>query len=149
MADTTLLKELLNRNIDFTDDEGNVVLHFYSTDKKFTVSSDYTNWININITQIKKKSKYNTMADVKDDYYQGDINDGELKNTMSVLFKLIVKEGCISSITRKYILMIIDNPEFNEDYSENSRYILIVYGVDRIGTMGLKLRVLETFKSTI
>jgi hypothetical protein len=44
---------------------------------------------------------------------------------------------------------IIDNPEFNEDYSENSRYILVLYGIDRIGTMGIKLRVLETFKSSI
>ena len=146
---TDLYNELLNRNIDFTDEEGNVVLHFYSTDKKFTVSSDYTNWIDHNITHIDKKSKYNKLADVKDNYYQGNINDGELKNSMSVLFKMIVKEGCISSIIRKYILMIIDNPEFNEDYSENSRYILVLYGIDRIGTMGIKLRVLETFKSSI
>ncbi len=146
---TDLYNELLNRNIDFIDNEGNVVLHFYSTDKKFTVSSDYTNWIDHTIKHIDKKSKYNKLADVKDNYYQGNINDGELKNSMSILFKMIVKEGCISSVIRKYILMIIDNPEFNEDYSENSRYILIVYGVDRIGTMGIKLRVLETFKSSI
>ncbi len=146
---TDLYNELLNRNIEFLDEELNVVLHFYSTDKNFIVSSDYTNWIDTSITHIDKKSKYNKLADVKDNYYQGNINDGELKNTMAVLFKMVVKEGCISSVIRKYILMIIDNPEFNEDYSENSRYILIVYGIDRIGTMGIKLRVLETFKSSI
>jgi hypothetical protein len=146
---TELYNELLNRNIEFMDDESNVVLHFYSTDRKFIVSSDHTNWIDINITHINNKSKYTKMADVKNDYYQGNINEGELKNSMCVLFKLVVKEGCISSIIRKYILMIIDNPEFNEDYSENSRYILVLYGIDRIGTMGVKLRVLETFKSSI
>ena len=81
--------------------------------------------------------------------YIGVKNEGELKISMCVLFKMIVKDGCMSSIIRKYIIMIIDNPEFNEDYSENSRYILIVYGIDRIGTMGIQLRVLETFKSSI
>ncbi len=146
---TDLYNELLNRNIEFLDEELNVVLHFYSTDKNFIVSSDYTNCIDTTITHINKNSKYNKMADVKDGYYQGNINDGELKNTMAVLFKMVVKEGCISAVIRKYIIMIIDNPEFNEDYSENSRYILIVYGIDRIGTMGIKLRVLETFKSSI
>jgi hypothetical protein len=145
---TDLYNELLNRNIEFTDDEGNVVLHFYSTNKKFIVSSDYTNWVDTNIKQVKNKSKYNKMVDVKDGYYQGDINEGELKISMCVLFKMIVKDGCMSPIIRKYIIMIIDNPEYIDNNLIN-RYYLIIYGIDRIGTMGVQLRVLETFKSSI
>jgi hypothetical protein len=146
MAD--LYQELLNNNIEFTYEEGHIVLQFYSTDSKFIVSSAYTNWVDTNIKQVKNKSKYNKMADVKDGYYQGNINDGKLKNSNAVLFKMIVKDGCISSIIRKYIIMIIDNPEYIDNNLIN-RYYLIIYGIDRIGTMGVQLRVLETFKSSI
>ncbi len=149
MTDTSLFKELLNRNIKFIDEEGNEVLHFYSTDKKFIVSSEHTNWVDINIKEVKNKSKYTRMVNIQDNYYQGDINEGELKNMMCILFKMTVKDGCIASIIRKYIIMVIDNPEYNEDFSNNSKYLLILYGVDRIGTMGIKLRVLEILNSSI
>jgi hypothetical protein len=148
MTNTSLLKELSNRNIEFMNDSGNVVINFYSTDNKYIVSSEYTNCIDQTIKHIKKNQKYTKMANIKDDYYQGDINNGELKNMMAVLFKMKVIEGCIGSIIRKYILMIVDNPEYNDDNTVN-RYILIVYGIHRIGTLGRELRVLEILKSNI
>ena len=149
MTDTSLFKELINRNIDFIDDEGNVKLSFYSTDKKFIINSEHTNWFDNSITHLSKKSKYIKLANIKNDYYNGDINDGELQNMMAILFKVKVKEGCIGSIIRKYIIMIIDNPEYNEDSSDYCKYLLVLYAIDRIGTMGIKLRPIEILKSNV
>jgi hypothetical protein len=148
MTDTSLLKELLNRNIEFIDDNGNIILYFYSTNKKFIVSSIQTNWVDINISQVKKKSIYTKLTNITDNHYQGDINDGELKNMQAILFKMKVRYGCFSIIIKKYIIMIVDNPEYNDDNPIN-RYFLIIYAIDRIGTLGRKLRVLEILKSNI
>lgn len=149
MTDTSLFEELLNRNIDFIDDEGNVTLSLYSSHKNFIINSHHTNWIDIPITHIKNNKKYTKLANIKEEYYQGDIKDGELKNMMTVLFKMEVKEGCFSTIIRKYILMIVDNPEYNDDNTNINRYILIIYGIDRIGTLGRELRVIDILKSNI
>jgi hypothetical protein len=149
MTDTSLYTELLNRNIEFINNEGNIVLNFYSTDKQFIINSEHTNWFDNSIKHLSKKSKYTKLANVKNDYYNGDINDGELQNMMALLFKIKVKEGCIGSIIRKYIIMIIDNPEYNEDSSDYSKYLLVLYEIDRIGTMGIKLRPFDILKSNI
>jgi hypothetical protein len=146
MTDTSLLKELLNSNIDFVDNIGDIVVNFYSTNKNLIVSSIYTNWIDNTITHIKKNKKYTKLANIKDDYYEGNINDGKFKNMEAVLFKMKVREGCIGSIIKKYIIMIIDNPEYNDDNMIN-RYFLIIYIIDKIGILGRKLRVLEILKS--
>ena len=148
MTDLTLFEELINSYIEFIDENGDSVLHFYSTPKKFTINSEQTNWIDIKIECVSKKSKYNSMADIIDNTYQGNIHEGELKNMEAVLFKMEVKQGCFSSIIRKYILMIIDNPEFNEDNIVN-RYFLVIYAIDRIGTFALKLRFIEILYSNI
>lgn len=148
MTNLSLFEELINRNIEFIDDNGNIILYFYSTNNKFIVSSIQTNWIDNTITHIKKNQKYTKLANIKNNIYEGNINDGKLKNMQAILFKIKVTSGCFSTIIRKYILMIVDNPEYNDD-NQNNRYFLIIYAIDKIGTLGSELRVLEILKSNI
>ena len=61
MTNLSLFEELINRNIEFIDDDGNIILNFYSTPKKFTINSEQTKWIDIKIECISNKSKYNSI----------------------------------------------------------------------------------------
>jgi len=158
MTSLTLFEELINRNIKFIDDNDDTVLHFYSTPTKFTINCEQTNWVNMKAEYLSKKSKYlskkskyYSLANIKDNLYNGDIFDGELKNMSAVLFKIKVRDGCLASIIRKYILMIIDNPEFNDYNPENTenRYYLVIYAVDRIGAYNISLRFIDILKSNI
>jgi hypothetical protein len=127
---TTLSEELHNNIITFVDGFGETVATFDFVEKKPYIVGNITNDKETKLIIKTKKSKYNKMLNIHNDYYYGDYNQNN-KNIMGKFFKIIVPTD-IFGAKNEYILLIIDNPYYNnesEDIAYKGRYKLIIYKI--------------------
>lgn len=151
MSFYTLSNELINRNIDFMDGFGEIVFT-YNHDKCITGAGDITNWEEIKMNKINRNNKYYRLADLENGFYKGDFADGLYYDMMAELFMIKIKHGFLKTLKKKYILMIIDNPLFNEESNNQinkGRYKLIIFTIVRYSTYRYELRFNDIFTSTI
>ena len=123
----TLRQELTDRHINFIDGFGETKYIFDFIKK--TICGELTNWKEINIKEAKN---YENIADINEDYYDGNYNDGNYKHMMAIIYKVSIYKSFIHA-KRKYIFMIIDNPYYNLSPTANfekSKYKLIIFNIN-------------------
>lgn len=145
----SLSDELIGRNIDFIDENGNIVFQYHHKNI-YTGVGEITEWKETKLKKLDKNNKYYKISNACNGFFTGDIEDGIYKNMMVEVFKLNVYSGFLNSIKKDYILMIIDNPNYTDDsdYIE-SRYKLIIFSIIRIGAYRIELELYDIFTSTI
>ena len=151
MSYYTLSDELINRNIDFMDGFGEIVFT-YNNNITTTGAGDITNWEEIKIKKINKNNKYYKVADIENGIYKGNFADGLYYDMMAELFMIKIKHGFMKTLTKKYILMIIDNPLYDEEsvnQINKGRYKLLIFTIVRYSTYHMRLNFNDIFTSTI
>ncbi len=147
----TLSDELIDRNIDFMDGFGEIVFT-YNHNKVASGAGEITNWQEIEINKINKNNKYYKLANIENNFYKGNFADGLYYDMMAELFTITIKHGFLNTLKKKYILMIIDNPLFDEE-SDNQinkgRYKLLIFTIVRYSTYYIALKFNDIFTSTI
>jgi hypothetical protein len=135
-------------NDDVQEDDLNLVIDH---DKYFTISCAYTNFDLLRLKNLSKKSRYYNLAKIDDNScYIGNLHDNKYKNCNATLFKLKVKSGCLNKNIHKYIIMILDNPDYNIDNNiidTYGKYKLVLYSISKIGMYYEQLIYLTTLTS--
>jgi hypothetical protein len=145
----TLSDELIFRNIEFIDENGNIVF-VYNHKENYSGIGEITDWKQTKLKKLDKNNKYYKISDIKNGFFIGDIEDGIYKDMMVEVFKLNVYSGFLNSIKKDYIVMIIDNPEYDEDsFYNKSRYKMIIFSIIRFGAYRIELQLHDIFTSTI
>jgi hypothetical protein len=127
----TLSDELRDNIINFIDESGEIRATFDFCDSKPYFYGDITNDKEVKMINKTKKSKYNNMVNIQDEYYFGEYNPDKLENIMGLVFKISVQHHIFSE-KYNYILLIIDNPLYNsesEDINKKGKYKLIIYNI--------------------
>jgi hypothetical protein len=127
----TLSDELRNNIINFIDESGEIRATFDFCDSKPYFYGDITNDKEVTMINKTKKSKYNNMVNIQDEYYYGEYNPDKLENIMGLVFKISVQHHIFGE-KYNYILLIIDNPFYemnSEDINKKGKYKLIIYNI--------------------
>jgi hypothetical protein len=146
----TLYDELENRNIDFIDGFGTILFNYNNYSKNIYGYGSITNWNKIKIKKIKKNNKYYKLCDIENDYYIGDFADGMFTNMMVEIYKLSIPIGLYNK--KKYILMILDNPNYNEYSNETiskGKYKILFFDIIKYNKYIIKLKFNNILTSNI
>ena len=126
---TTLSEELANNIVTFVDGFGKTMATIDFVKKYPSIYGSFTKNKKIKLIKKCSKSKYTSLLNICGDYYEGTEFTTNYK-LMAKFYKIIVP---INICTKKeYIIMIIDNPYFDEDsdnYATRGRYKLILYDI--------------------
>jgi hypothetical protein len=131
----SLYDEINGSLINFVDTLGNTTCMLDFSNPKFIISSEKTDWKEINLTH-KKDRYYKKLAEIDGDYYVGDYNYNNYKNKMALIFKVNLPKKKFFGEAEKYIYMLIDNPFYDRNsnnYSSKGRYKLIVFKIIKYG----------------
>jgi hypothetical protein len=148
--DNTLSDELMNSNIDFIDGFGDTMFT-YNHKNNYTGIGEISDWKEIKLKKLDKNNKYYKISNVNNGFFIGNIEEGIYKNMMAELFTISIKSGFLNRSKKKYLLMIIDNPLFNEDSNNKinrRRYKLIIFSIIRIGIYRIQLELYDILTST-
>ncbi len=145
----TLADELISRNIEFVDGFGNITF-MYKHKEIYSGVGDITNWIEFKMKKLDRNNKYYKLSDISDGYFIGDMGDGLYKNMMAEVFKLTYSYGFMNSLSKDYIIIIVDNPLYDDETNyDKGRYKLLIYSVVRHGAYKIDLKFVDIFTSTI
>jgi hypothetical protein len=145
----SLSDELLGRNIEFVDKNGNIIFIYNHIDI-YSGIGEITDWKETKLKKLDKNNKYYRLSGVNNGYFTGDIENGIYKNMMVEVFKVNIYSGFLNSIKKDYILMIIDNPDYDDDtFYNNGRYKLLIFSIFRVGAYRIQLELNDILSSTI
>lgn len=135
---TTLSEELNNNIITFVDGFGKTIATCDFIKKVPSISAFFTKDKEVKLIKKSSKSKYSSLLNISGDYYVGNelyINSKKSEITlMANHYKIIVPINIFTK--REYIIMIMDNPNFDPDsdnYALRGRYKLIIYDIYQQG----------------
>lgn len=151
MSFQTLSDELKNNIIIFVDKDGETCGTFDFVEKLPYFYGNITNDTEIKLIKKTKKSKYYKMLDIDDDYYYGNHNVKQKNNIMCQMFKIVIQNN-IFGAKYNYILLIIDNPDYNpesEDITQRGKYKLIIYNASCYGIYFKYLSEIASYTSII
>lgn len=148
----TIKEDLQNKTTRFIDDnDEDLHLVIHSDKKYFNIDCSYTNFQLEKLTHLDKNSRYYQLAKMdKMSCYNGEVDNIKYVNTPATLFKLTVKHGCLFGHKNKYIIMILDNPDYNIDNNiidTYGKYKLVLYSISKIGMYYEQLIYLTTLTS--
>ena len=147
----TLFNELQNNIIIFVDKDGETCGTFDFIEKHSYFYGDITKDTEIKLIKKTKKSKYYKMLDINNDYYYGEYNSEQKNNIMCQMFKIVIQNN-IFGAKYNYILLIIDNPDYNpesEDITKRGKYKLIIYNTSCHGVYFKYLTEIASYTSII
>jgi len=102
----TLSDELKNNIITFVDGFGKTFGIFDFIEKKSYFYGDLTHDIEVRLIKKSKKSKYNKMLNINNNYYYGDLNQTQRNNIMGKFFKISIQHHNFGK-KYEYILLIL------------------------------------------
>jgi hypothetical protein len=146
----TIRDELENNIINFVDGFGDIKATFDFCEKRPYFYGNLTNDKEISLIKKGKKSKYNDMIDIQNDYYHGDYNPNKLNNIMGLIYKITITKSTFGE-KYNYILLIIDNPYYDpnsENISLKGKYKLIIYSINQYGIYLKYLSEMESYTSS-
>ena len=141
----SLSNELLNTSIQFLDDNQKVSF-LYNHDNTYNIACNLTNWKETKIKKIDKYSKYYKLIESNNYYYNNDDN----KYMIIELFKIKMHYGFLNSYKKEYIIMIINNPLYDENSIDNinkGKYKLLLFSIIRYGAYNIFLKFIDIFTS--
>ena len=130
----TLSDEICDTIINFVDGFGEIRATLDFCDNKPYFYGDITYDKEVSLINKTKKSKYNNMVNIENEYYFGEYNPDKFNNIMGLVFKISVKKNIFGE-KHDYILLLIDNPYYNQessDISTKGKYKLIIYSIHLI-----------------
>jgi hypothetical protein len=148
----TLFNELQNNIIIFVDKDGETCGTFDFIEKHPYFYGDITKDTEIKLIKKTKRSKYYKILDINnDDYYYGEYNSEQKNNIMCKMFKIVIQNN-IFGAKYNYILLIIDNPDYNpesENITQRGKYKLIIYNTYYHGVYFKYLSEIASYTSII